>query len=24
MGHDRPQALWPHLVDAISEHIKRP
>ncbi|HET9648170.1 MAG TPA: alpha/beta hydrolase, partial [Microlunatus sp.] len=24
MGHDRPPALWPHLVDAISEHIKRP
>ncbi len=24
MGHDRPLALWPHLVDAISEHIKRP
>src|SRR3954454_22796697 len=22
MGHDRPPALWPHLVDAISEHIK--
>ena len=24
MGHDRPPALWPYLVDAISEHIKRP
>lgn len=24
MGHDRPPALWAHLVDAISEHIKRP
>jgi pimeloyl-ACP methyl ester carboxylesterase len=24
MGHDRPPALWPHLVDAISEHIKGP
>ena len=24
MGHDRPRALWPHLVDAISEHIKGP
>jgi pimeloyl-ACP methyl ester carboxylesterase len=24
MGHDRPPALWPHLVDVISEHIKRP
>jgi pimeloyl-ACP methyl ester carboxylesterase len=24
MGHDRPPALWPHLVDAISEHINRP
>src|SRR3954451_25032624 len=24
MGHDRPQALWPHLVDEISEHIKKP
>jgi hypothetical protein len=24
MGHDRPHALWPHLVDAISEHIKGP
>src|SRR3954462_9215334 len=22
MGHDRPQALWPRLVDAISEHIE--
>jgi pimeloyl-ACP methyl ester carboxylesterase len=22
MGHDRPRALWPHLVDAISEHTK--
>jgi pimeloyl-ACP methyl ester carboxylesterase len=21
MGHDRPRALWPHLVDAITEHI---
>ena len=20
MGHDRPPALWPHLVDAITEH----
>jgi pimeloyl-ACP methyl ester carboxylesterase len=20
MGHDRPQALWPHLVDVITEH----
>jgi pimeloyl-ACP methyl ester carboxylesterase len=20
MGHDRPPALWPHLVDAIAEH----
>jgi pimeloyl-ACP methyl ester carboxylesterase len=20
MGHDRPRALWPHLVDAICEH----
>ena len=20
MGHDRPRALWPHLVDAITEH----
>jgi pimeloyl-ACP methyl ester carboxylesterase len=24
MGHDRPPALWPHLVDAISEHIQGP
>jgi pimeloyl-ACP methyl ester carboxylesterase len=23
MGHDRPPALWPHLVDAISEHIQK-
>jgi pimeloyl-ACP methyl ester carboxylesterase len=22
MGHDRPPALWPHLVDAIAEHTK--
>jgi pimeloyl-ACP methyl ester carboxylesterase len=21
MGHDRPPALWPHLVDVISKHI---
>ena len=20
MGHDRPRALWPHLIDAIAEH----
>ena len=24
MGHDRPPALWPHLVDTISEHINKP
>jgi pimeloyl-ACP methyl ester carboxylesterase len=24
MGHDRPPALWPHLVDVISEQINRP
>jgi pimeloyl-ACP methyl ester carboxylesterase len=24
MGHDRPPALWAHLVDAISEHTQRP
>jgi pimeloyl-ACP methyl ester carboxylesterase len=23
MGHDRPPALWPRLVDAISEHTNR-
>lgn len=23
MGHDRPPALWPHLVDAIAEHTAR-
>jgi pimeloyl-ACP methyl ester carboxylesterase len=22
MGHDRPPALWPYLVDVMSEHIK--
>jgi hypothetical protein len=23
MGHDRPRALWPQLVNAIHEHTER-